>query len=274
MALSPILSSWAQNGMNLYMNGLIISRASATTLSVTAGQCRDSTNSFDLNLGNYLGLGNQALTANSATVLNSAVNGVNGLDTGTFAKNTWYYIYVIADQAGYNQPALLMSLSASAPTLPNLALGAAYPSGYSLFRCIGAVISNNSTQWPIIYASGKNSNIRRFQYDAPIAVTVTDSGTSATYSAMDLSTAVPVNFYDQVTMYYKWTPAAAANTLMFQPSGGTGDYHTVLGIVASVAQDAQMLILPLTVASVPKVSYKVSGGTLNSILVEAYSMQL
>jgi len=73
-------------------------------------------------------------------------------------------------------------------------------------------------------------------------------------------------------MQYKWTNNAAADTLNFTPSGATGDFKTILGIVAGVAQEDSFIILPLTVSSVPKVSYKRSAGTLNNVYVQAFEM--
>jgi len=43
-------------------------------------------------------------------------NGANGLDTGSPADNTWYYVYVISN---YTTVAGLLSTSASAPTMPS-----------------------------------------------------------------------------------------------------------------------------------------------------------
>ena len=59
-------------------------------------------------------------------------NGVNGLDTGTLAASTWYYVYVI-----YNgtTTAGLFSLSSTSPTLP---------SGYTYFARVGAVRTDSS----------------------------------------------------------------------------------------------------------------------------------
>lgn len=258
--LDPIV-----NGAILYMNGLLISNNATTPntkVDIAAGQCRDSNNAIDMLLGDYLSQGYG--TPNAATTLNFGINGANGLDSGSIAASTMYYIYVIADSSGKNAVATLASTSASAPVLPF---------GYDSIRMIGAVKSDGSSHLLAFYASGSGNN-RYFQWDAPIAVTVTDSGTSATYSAMDLSVGVPASKYGKVNIKWKWTPNAAADSLNFTPGGATGDFETILGIVAAVAQEASFAILPLTVASVPKVSYKRSAGTLNNVLVQAFEMQL
>lgn len=251
----------------LYINGMLLSNDATTPntkLDVAAGVCRDSNNIVDINLGNYLSQGNAALTANSATVINFATTGANALDTGTIAASTFYYIFAIADSSNKNQPVALASLSATAPTLPF---------GYDSIRLIGACKTDGSSHILAFYASGSGGG-KYFQWDAPIAVTVTSSGTSATYSAMDLSTGVPASNYGRVSIKYKWTPNAAADALNFTPSGATGDFETILGIVSAVAQEDNFVILPLTVSSVPKMSYKTSAGTLNNIFVQAFDMQL
>ncbi len=250
----------------LYINGLLPSNNATTPntkLDVAAGICRDSNNIIDMNLGNYLGLSGVG-TANSSTVINFGVNGANGLDTGSIAASTFYYIYIIGDSANIKPVAALASTSASAPTLPF---------GYDSIRVIGVCKTDGSSHILVYYTSGSGS-AKYFQWDAPIAVTVTSSGTSATYSAMDLSTGVPASKYGRVSIKYKWTNNAAADALNFTPSGATGDFETILGIVAGVAQEDNFVILPLTVSSVPKMSYKTSAGTLNNIWVQAFEMQL
>lgn len=259
--LDPIVNQPA-----LYINGLLLSNDATTPntkLDVAPGICRDSNDVIDINLGNYLGLSGIG-TANSSTVINFGVNGANGLDTGSIAASTFYYIYVIADSSEKNGPAAMASLSATAPTMPF---------GYDSLRVIGVCLTDGSSHILKYYTSGSGSQ-KYFQWDAPIAVTVTDSGTSASYSAMNLSTGVPASKYGRAYIKYKWTNNAPADALNFTPSGATGDYETVLGIAAGVAQEDSFSILPLTVSSVPKVSYKTSAGTLNNVWVQAFEMQL
>ena len=103
----------------------------------------------------YLGIGAQVVGsgANVTYIADVAVAGVNGLDTGSEAANTWYHVYIIiGDDTGEvldstgnnNQPphwrrgakvASLLSTSATAPTLPP---------GFNRFRRVGAVFNNSS----------------------------------------------------------------------------------------------------------------------------------
>lgn len=258
--LDPIV-----NQPNLYINGLLLSNDATTPntkLDIAAGICRDSNNLIDINLGNYLGLSGIG-TANSATVVNCAVNGLNGLDTGSLGNNLFYYVFAIADSSGKNIPGAIASLSATAPVLPF---------GYDSIRLLGVAKTDGSAHFLLFYMVGSGS-ARFVQWDAPIAVTVTASGTSATYSAMDYSTGVPASNYGQVTVYAVWDPNAAGDILNFQPSGATGDYIVNTAITTAI-QDFSFVIKPLTVSSVPKVSYKISAGTLTGVKVMGFNLNL
>lgn len=74
------------------------------------------------------------ILANVSVSANITVSGAGGLDTGSKSSSTWYYIFVITNATGSSSAGLL-SLSATAPTLP---------SGYTLFRRVGAVYCNSS----------------------------------------------------------------------------------------------------------------------------------
>lgn len=236
---------------SLYVDGLAVSWVSTTALAMASGQCRDSTNIFDM-------------VSDDALALSSATSGLGGLDTGAIAASTRYYVHLVTDQVSANPAGMMISLSATAPTLPF---------GYNAFRRLGTVMTDGSAHFLKFYASGVD-NVRYIQYDAPISVTITSSGTSAAYSAMDLSVAVPAANFGRVLMNYAWTVNAAADTLGLTPAGATGDFILVKGLVAAVQQTGQVNILPQLASSVPKVSYKVSAGTLNSLVVEGHEYYL
>lgn len=63
------------------------------------------------------------------------VSGASGLDTGSEASSTWYYIYIIWDGTNVNA---LLSTSATAPTMP---------SGYTYKKLVGAVYNNGSSNF-------------------------------------------------------------------------------------------------------------------------------
>lgn len=109
-----------------YFYGLLPHDGSVSyQFGVTAGNCIDSTNTFNLNLP--FGSNNDLTT-----------NGVYGLDTGTFAASKIYCVYLIGDTTNVHTTATITSLGQNGPT--------AMPSGYNRWRFIGSIFSNASTQ--------------------------------------------------------------------------------------------------------------------------------
>lgn len=111
-------------GPSLFVSGAHCQWLTATTLSVSAGLLRDSTNLDDINVAATL-------------TINTAANGANGLDTGALGNNLLYAIYVIASsKAGdttsdnYIAPAAMLSLNFTQPLLPY---------NYDMFRRVGTV---------------------------------------------------------------------------------------------------------------------------------------
>lgn len=99
----------AQNATNITANiqaqkPIIFSYVNATTVSYTSGGFI-----FDDFTGSAL------LTAGT---LNLATNGLNGLDTGTIAVNTWYYLFAIHNPTT-NASGTIASLSPTTPVLPS-----------------------------------------------------------------------------------------------------------------------------------------------------------
>lgn len=213
----------------LYINDMNVSWASTTTLTVSAGQCRDYSNLFDINLGNYLDA-NPDLDANTNTTINGAVNGVNGLDTGSLANNTWYYIYVIADQTGYNQPACILSTSSSGPLMPR----GDFPSGYSTYRKIGFVLTDGSAHFLKMYVTG-NGNRRFHMWD--VVMTELSAQGSTSYTALDLTSSVAPTV-QEVYLQTLLVANTAGNNYNLRPTGstsvsniGTSNPVTTTGII-------------------------------------------
>jgi hypothetical protein len=248
----------------LYANGMTLAYSSTTAFTVTAGQCRDSTNVFDINVGNFLG--NGVGTANATTTVNTAVNGVNGLDTGTLAASTGYYVYAIGDPSDFKTPAYIMSLNAPAT-------GPVMPFNYGTQRCIGWVLTDSMSHILKFYQGSANGGGRYFQWDAPISVL--SGGTATTYTAMDLSVAMPSVQFGRVVLQAAFTPNAASDTAKFQPTGATGDWLTITGQVAAVVIDESFSILPLLATAKPEVSYKLSTASAAlTVVVEGYDFQI
>lgn len=225
---------------NLYIDGLAISPGSTTSLiNLAAGAARDSTNTDDIVLS-------------SAVIINAAVNGANGLDTGALAASTFYYVYVIGSSLGadpdinietqvstmasgssilngtvlaegtvtpptYNvtnnyQPAGLLSLSATAPTLPV---------GYDMFRRVGSVLTSGGSVFLPFSVQGGYGGNRTVWYDTPVSVLAATA--AAAFTAQSLAAAVPVTALaggsTDVIFQVDLDPNAAGNFVQLRRTG-------------------------------------------------------
>lgn len=253
-ATAPSVIAYSQAPF-LYINGISVSNNATTPntkLDVSAGICRDSTDVFYMNLGNYNGFLNGSITANSATTIDTGVTGANGLDTGVLLASKLYYIYVIGDPIGANATACIASLVAPST-------GPLMPTGYSIFRHVGYAATDGSVHFLLAYSSG-NNNARTFLYDAPHATSVT-AGTSATYAAIDLTTMVPALNNTPVFFQINWTANAAADTFNMQGVNQTGDAILVIAPVAGATAHTvvnDLMVMAQLTSGAPKVNYKVS----------------
>ncbi len=126
IVLGPLSSPVVRQG---HIAGLIPSTAgSSATITVSAGEATDGTNAETLVLASAI----------SKTTSAWAVGSTNGgLDTGTIANSTGYYVWLIKRPDTGVVDALL-SLSATAPTMP---------ANYTLKRLIGYAKTTGSALW-------------------------------------------------------------------------------------------------------------------------------
>lgn len=233
----------------LYVNNAQISWVTDTTLSIAVSQERDSTNAYDL-------------STSAATTINMATNGLNGLDTGSIAASTWYYIFAIGDSLNYKTHGFIVSTSSTAPTLPL---------GYDAIKLIGYWRTDVSVHLIKGYTIGNGSQ-RTFFYDAQIEVLT--AGTASTYAAVDLSGAVPPVTNTPVLFTVLWTPNAAEDYVDLRPTGSSATAVTSFsGVVAAKQQRGQMKVLSKIASSVAKIDYQnsaASGATTLRVLAFDY----
>ena len=249
----------------LYINEMKISNDATTpntVLNVSAGLCRDQLDTYDLNLGNYDALLQQPV-ANSVTLINGAVNGINGLDQGTLGASHVYYVYVIGDPVSANPTGCMISLAAPS-------IGPLMPFGYGAFRHIGYAVTDSGSHFLLSYNAG-NNNARRFFYDAPISVGST--ATEAAYTAIDLTKFVPL--VNNLPVYLDASiNGTAGDTLNLQPGNATGNAITIVAAVNSQVLHQQVSVLAQTVAistiPSPVINYKNSGTDTIAILVQGF----
>jgi hypothetical protein len=250
-----------------YIYGLYLSAAAptgATQIIVSEGAARDSSNSIDLVVGaaNYFGIVNPApqfAGYQPGLMINSAVNGVNGLDTGTIAASTQYAVYLIGDSRNYNTTAAVLSLTSN--TAPIL------PSGYDSYRLIGFWETDGSSHF--VYATHKPQNISAGflkYYNVP-AVSVLTGGNATTFTAIDLTTnsAIPTTTLPNVfvTLLVQFTPAAAGDVVQFRPTGSsaTANLVTITGVTAGIAQTQYIHVIAGVGSSKPEIDYLVTSSS-------------
>jgi len=257
------------NARQYYINGLKLAYATATTMTVSAGRCSNSTNANDISVGLPLNVaatqtGTLPVAAGTGAVtINTAVNGAGGLDTGTIANSTFYAVHAIGDSFGIEPGSAMLSTSATAPILP---------AGYDMFFRIGYVKTNGSAQILPFRQDGCGLD-RWMWYDAPIATDIT-SGSSATYAAVDASAGLPSSTPTMVSWYCAFTPTAGDDTLVLAPGTSTSTlgYATLSGSVAAVVKTGN-LICPTDSPNTDAIDYKVTGSA-TAISVGAYLDQL
>ena len=215
----------------LYVSGLQISRTGNGTLSIAAGAARDSNDVLDI-----------VLTA--ATTLSSAASGINGLDTGTVAASTLYYVYVISSSNNSAVPGTLLSTSATAPALPF---------GYDSIRLIGYFWTDGSSHFLTDRIVG-NGSFRRHYFDTAIKV-LTD-GASQTLANIDVSTAVPPVDGIPVNLQVDYTPNTAGDYVSLTPFGSTATVLPhVAGSVATKINTGQVQIQAKLNTATPTILY-------------------
>jgi len=116
---------------------------------------------------------------------NIEVLGVNGLDIGSEAGDTWYYIWVIADSTLVNPKpvASLLSLSSTSPTM--------MPLGYDKKRLIGAVRNDGSSHFYDYYTTSTGKDRLFLWREEKSVLNVLDGGTSSAWMDLNLSEFVP-----------------------------------------------------------------------------------
>ena len=150
------------------------------------------------------GGGTARVTSVNVTI-SMVANGANGLDAGSVAQATWYYIYVI-----YNGTTIagLASLSATSPTLP---------SGYIYFARLGSISTGAAS-----------TNLTRIlQYGRDVQYVVTPTSQTTTLPAV--ATSVPAGGWSTYSVSAFVPPTAAK--IKLQTVFGTGVINNNSGAI-------------------------------------------
>ncbi len=164
-----------------YLSGPPPQYNSASSLLIPAGlKARNSSNTADIEIPSNI-------------TLSLASSGAAGLDTGTEAANTWYYVYLIKKSSDG-------TVSAVFSTTNEVVTGSiTLPAGYDLKRQLPIAVRNDgsSNMIPIMAASGWPNRplwvYKDLEFD-PRGASVTtalNNGTAATFTDVSLSSLVP-----------------------------------------------------------------------------------
>ena len=160
-----------------HLSGLILSYSLVTTFGVSAGKCRDSTDSTTMSLA----------TAYTKTLSGWAVGTGNGsLQSGlSLLPSTWYHAHAI-----YNPESSLTDIMIStSPTGPTL------PPGYTTFRRLGSILTTGGSQ--ITDFSQKTNQF--LWKDPPLDIEATGVGTTAANRTLTVPLGIKVQAIMNVT---------------------------------------------------------------------------
>lgn len=163
--------------------------------------------------------GKAMVISSGSYTCNITISGINGLDTGTEASNTWYYAFVISNGTTNG---CLLSTSSTSPTLPN---------GYIYFAMASAIRNNNSGNFVDFYQT--NYRIRYLGAQGPAA----NGFIQSSPGALSISDYVPPNAGEVDLALYGTTPSTASWFYASSISSGVATlfaYSSIYG-VGSVA---------------------------------------
>ncbi len=211
--LQPIV-----NAGLLYANNCQLGYVGNTTLTVAAGQMRDSTNTNDIILS-------------TGVTINSAVNGLNGLDIGTFAASTGYNVWLIGSSGSLQPTGAVLSLDTN--TTPYL------PLNYDMYRRIGWIKTDGSTHILKWFNYG-NDNVRYYFWDA--VVTALNAQGNTSYTVAQLTHFMSPNSQLAI-LNWEFVPQTAGNAAQLRPTGSSSTTNIQLfGSVAAKPNSGQIIM--------------------------------
>jgi hypothetical protein len=220
----------AQDCKNLVINGL-----NGGTFVVT----------YDI-----LQVGNCSLTSGSFTVDVDGGTGILKLDTGTYATNTWYNIFIICKANG-GVPSAFISLSATAPTLP---------ADYLYQRRVGSLRATSTSAFQKFHTNGYGIIF----YDTYLSAA---SGlTQTSYTAVSLTTYLPPTstiFYGRIAA----TSTSGASSMSIRATGDTDFNHSVYFNTSALVATSNGLYVANTSQSI---DYLVAANNSGAIVIVGY----
>ncbi len=215
--ISPVAATASTTGLpaNYLKGGLPRYNTAAQIIIPDGTTARNSTDSYDITLG-------------ADITIDITTSGAAGLDTGSEASNTWYYVYLIGDSSAVNNPSALLSVTNEADT-GSITL----PSGYDIKR-----------QYPLAVRNDGSSNFLRFycpelgyvRYQAQTSNyngSTNQTGTNNVLSAGSATSYTNVDFSSFTPPISRWQEMNAFVTgqsgFLVREDGYTGDDIQIFG---------------------------------------------
>jgi hypothetical protein len=142
----------------------------------------------------------------SGISLDIGTSGKNGLDTGSVASSTWYYLYMIFNP-DTGEIAGLFSLSASSPTMP---------SGFTQKRLISAIRTDGSSQF-ITAVVQQDKRVEYLYYQSALS-----AGGATSWTSISLASIVPPSITRKVTLQLFGSNVGATNNDAYGAVGSDG----------------------------------------------------
>jgi len=152
------------------VDGLELRWQSVSSVSLDPGDACDSTGKFNINL-----------TFQTSVSL-GCVGSPGCLDTGSESSLTWYAVHLIGDSTNANNPSVIFSVSDTSPTLPT---------GYDVFRFIGWVRNNPSSDLWRFFCIGNGKHRRHYWDEDAFNFSVLSFGTSTFFTGVFNSSYIP-----------------------------------------------------------------------------------
>lgn len=245
-----------------YVNKFNLAWVSTTTMTVSNGGARDSTNSNDILLA-------------APVTINGTFVGPNGVDVAAIVASSFYAVYVIASSTSVETSADELSGADAAvnpypaAALLSLASNAApfLPYGYDMYRRVGWVLTDSSSHFLKFWQYGAAEE-RSYYYD--VGISALSAGAATSFTAINLATSVPPRV-TQVLFDISYTPNAATNVAQFLPFGSTATNGVVrFGCGVAAAQVGSITVPSQLNGVLPEVLYKVAASDSLTLLTIGY----
>ena len=193
------------------IDGLGLSYVGADEIQIATGIARDSNDSYNIEL-----LATQNVELDNGT-------GINKLDTGSPASDTFYSVWVVSGPSGTGG---LLSASATSPTLP---------SGYDISkRRIGWVRNDGSGNlYKFIQHGVARHRIYDWNEDKSSDLTALSDGSAASWTDIAIGNWVPST---STMAYCHFLASAGGNWVEFRPDGWDAGHPNTIAVHNNAAR--------------------------------------